>query len=167
MENIRGLNLKRDKFLKLICDFYQRNFEKNSTESLNNLNNLISKFPELEKLKQIILLRLISNVKELSVLKIILDLYEHYLKNFNFPTYNKLLNEYIPVAELFFSEFSSSDYSQIYGFLKEQYEVFDILTKKLGISQYKYASLFKKNLLKIKENYSNLVGGIEYSKFIK
>jgi len=96
-----------------------------------------------------------------------LDLYEHYLKNFNFPTYEKLLNEYIPVAELFYTEFSSGDYLQIYDFLKEQYEVFDILTKKLGVNLYKFASMYSKNLHKLKDNYKNLVGGIDNSKFMK
>lgn len=127
----------------------------------------MSKFPDLAKLKQIIGLKLISNVKELSVLKIILDLYEHYLKTFNFPTYEKLLNELIPVAELFYTQFASSDYSLIYDYLKEQHEVFDILTKKLGMNICKFASLNLKNLDKLKENYKSLVGGIDYSKFMK
>jgi hypothetical protein len=134
---------------------------------LNNLNNFVSKFPELAKLKQIIALKLISNVKELSVIKVILDLYEHYLKNFDFPTYNKLLYDYVPVAELFYTEFASSEYSVVYDYLKDQYEVFDILTKKLDVHLYKFASFYLKNLNKLKENYKSLVGGIDYSKFMK
>lgn len=96
-----------------------------------------------------------------------MDLFEHYLKNFNFPTYEKLLSDYIPVAELFYTEFTSTDYSLIYDFLKEQYEVYDILTKKLGINLNKFASFYLKNLQKLKENYKSLVGGIDYSKFMK
>ncbi len=151
----------------MVCEYYQKNFEKNTIESLTNLNNLISKFPEFEKLKQIIALKLISNIKELSVLKVILDLYEHYYKNFDFPMYNKLINDYIPVAELFYCEFPSSNYSVVYEYLKDQYEVFDILTKKLNVNLYKFPSFYLKNLDKTRDYYKNLVDGIDFTKFLK
>lgn len=149
-----------------MCEYYLKNFEKNTVESLNSLNYFMSQFPDLQKIKQIIALKLFSNLKELSVLKVILDLYEHYCKNFDFPTYDKLLNEYIPVAELFYCEFPSSNYSVIYEYLKDQYEVFEILTKKLNVHLYKFPSFHLKNLDKIKDYYKNLVDGIDFTKFL-
>lgn len=162
---IRGLSLKKEKFLKSICDYYYKNHEKNSIESLNNLKVFIENLPSLEKLRIIINLKLISNIKELSVIKIILNIYEHYLKNFDVPNYEKLLNEFIPTAELFYSEFHKNDYTIIYDYLKGQTDVFDILTKKLGLNLYKFASFSLKNLSKMKDNYKNLVEGIDTSKF--
>ena len=64
-------------------------------------------------------MKLISNIKELSVFKIIFDLYEHYLRNYDFPVFGKLLNDYIPVAELFYTEFPHHDYAIVYEYLKE------------------------------------------------
>lgn len=110
-------------------------------------------------------MKLISNIKELSVFKIIFDLYEHYFKNYDFPMFNKLLQDFIPAAELFYSEFPSHDYAIIYEYLKEQNDVFDILTKKLNINLYKFSSFYIKNLDKLKDNYKNLVGGMDDSKF--
>lgn len=162
---IRGLSLKKERFLKSICEYYYKNNEKNTIESLINLKIFIENFPSLEKLRTIINLKLISHIKELSVIKIILSIYEHYLKNFDVPNYDKLLNEFIPTAELFYSEFPKNDYTIIYEYLKGQSEVFDILTKKLGLNLYKFASFSLKNITKLKENYKNLVEGIDSSKF--
>ncbi len=127
---------------------------------------MIWNLPSLEKLKQIISLKLISNIKELSVLKIILLLYEHYFKNFDFPTYEMLIYECIPVAELFYTQFPSGDISFAYELLKEQNELFDILTVKLKINMHKFPSFYLKNLQKLREYYKSSFGGIGLSKFI-
>jgi len=153
--------------MKLICEYYWKNFEKNNIESINNLNNLMMQFPTLDKIKQIIRLKLISNTKELYVLKVILDLFEHYYKNFDLPTYERLLHDYISVAELFYSELSSNDCLVVYDCMKDHYELYEILTKKFNIYVNKNPSGYLKNLAKLKENYQNLVGGIDYSKFLK
>jgi len=165
LEKIRGLTLKKERFLKSICEYYNRNHEKNNIEGLNNLKEFIENFPPLDKLRIIINMKLISNIKELSVIKVILNIYEHYLKNFDLPNYDKLLNEYIPTAELFYSEFQKNDYTIIYEYLKGQPEVFDILTRKLGSNLFKFASFSLKNINKMKDNYKNLVEGIDSSKF--
>jgi hypothetical protein len=162
---IRGLILKKEKFLKSICDYYHKNHEKNNIEGLNNIKEFIENFPPLDKIRLIINMRLISNIKELSVIKVILNIYEHYLKNFDLPNYDKFLNEYIPTAELFYREFQKNDYTTIYDYLKDQSEVFDILTKKLGLNLFKFASFSLKNITKMKENYKNLTEGIDCSKF--
>lgn len=166
MEKIRGLSLKKERFLKSLCDYYYKNHEKNTIESLSNIKVFIENLPKLEKLRTIINLKLISNIKELSVIKIILNIYEHYLKNNDLPNYEILLTEYIPTAELFFTEFSKNDYTIVYDYLKGQPEVFEILTKKMGNNLFKFSSFSLKNLMKIKENYNNLVEGIDSSKFI-
>jgi len=112
-------------------------------------------------------MKLITNIKELSVFKIIFVIYEHYLKNFDFPTYEKLLYDYIPVAELFYSEFPSNHFSVVYEFLKEQKDVFDILTKKLNFNLFKFPSFYLKSLHKLREHYKTLIEGIDFSKFIR
>lgn len=165
MDKLKGMNLKCDKFLKILCEYYFKNFDKNSTDCTRNLTKFISYLPSLKDINLILSMKLITNIKEMCVFKVILDLYEHYLKNFDFPVFDRLLNEYFPVAELFYSEFSSNDFVFVYENLKEQNDLFEIMLKKLNIMIYKNPKIKIKNLKLLKENYIKLVGGIDYTKF--
>ena len=107
----------------------------NTAESFKKIESLINNLPALDKIKNILFRRLISN-KELIPIKLVLDLYEHYYKNFDAPLYNvfiiiikTLLNEYIPLASMFYTNLSDEDLTSIYEKIVSEKEIYEILSK--------------------------------------
>ena len=82
ISTIRTLKLTSDNFLRNILDFYLKNIEKNTPESLFLIHKLIKALPDLNSLRVLIIKENIIK-KELLPFKIILDLYEHFLKIFD------------------------------------------------------------------------------------
>lgn len=84
-----------------------------------------------------------------------------------------MLNDYIPIAILFYSSLSDEDLASIYDKLKDEKEIFDLLSKiffnlennlKFHISEKRTNCL--KYLNKIKNELMFTLGGIKSSHFI-
>lgn len=128
------------------------------------LENFINSLPKLEDIKKIILHRLISH-KELITIKLVLDLYENYLKQYDYPLYENYLNEYIPTAMLFYSNLTEEDTKAIFDKIKGEKEIYDIIKLKLKCLITKKKNKYLKNLNRNKADILGLLGGSGNDKF--
>ena len=129
------LKLSSQKFLKTIVEYYSKLFEKyeKKNETLKQIEEFISNLPKLNQIKQVIYQRILTK-KEITGMKIILDLYEHFYDNFDHPCYENLKSEFIPTALLFYSSLSDEDITYIYEKINDSMkETSNILSKILKI----------------------------------
>ncbi len=105
--------------------------------------------------------------KELVILKIILDLYAHYLIKFDLPDYKILLQEYIPTASLFYSNLSYEDSKHIFTTINSNKEISEILVGKMNSVISKTKAVYIKSLDDLKIKISHLTSGIDLSKFYR
>lgn len=157
-----------DNILKSIIDYYMKYLDKNTPQSLHIVEKLIDALPPLNKLKIILESEEICR-KELLPFKFILDIYEHYLLKFDVPYYNSVLYEYIPLAMQFYSSYSNEDFLNLQqaftsSLHKDLYSTMSIRMKNVF---YKKGSLYIKRLNEIKNNLTNLIVGLDSSKFCK
>jgi hypothetical protein len=154
-----------DKIFKNILEFYIKNFESNSPESLKNIENFIHDLPSLEQIQRIIFLRLISN-KELIPIKLVLDLFEHYFIHFDNPLYRCLIKQYIPIATSFYQSLSDEDLSYMYEKLNGMTETSDLLNNKLKVTLTKNRNKYLKKLANLKTEMLRIIGGNTKGQFI-
>jgi hypothetical protein len=114
------------KFLKNILDYYIKAEE----ESNSNLEEFICHLPKLQQMKMIFLRQLFSR-KDLILVKMILDIYEHYFKKNDHPLFQKLQEEYLPTAIIFYSSLSDEDTEYMYEKLRNALnkELSELLSK--------------------------------------
>jgi hypothetical protein len=152
-----------EKFNKNILDFYYKNTEKNSPESLHQIEQFITLLPPLSKIREILLMELTLK-KELVTIKVVLDIYEHYYKRYDCPLYEAFLSEFIPTALLFYAGLSDEDIRYVYNTVIDIKDVSDLLCK-LSSFNAKRRTLYIKYLENMKNSYINLSGGNECKHF--
>lgn len=121
--------------------------------------------PKLDSIKEVILMNLNSSRKELIPFKIVLDIYEHYYKTYGFPTFDVLINEYIPTATLFYSNLTDEDIKYMHDSIYNSRELNDILTNKLKAFNSKKRSPYIKYFDQLNHNYKYFTGGIDQKMF--
>jgi hypothetical protein len=130
LSNVPNLKLTKLKFVKNIVDYYYKLFSKFQTNNdgtvVIKLAEFIDNLPDLYKMRQMFYQGLISR-KEITTMKVILDLYEHYYMNFDASC--KLLNDYLPTAVLFYSTLSDEDLAFIQEKLSQMKEVYEVISK--------------------------------------
>jgi hypothetical protein len=168
LSTIKNLKIQVDKFLKCIVDFYYRNFEKNTGDSIFIIKKIIKALPKLPVLYSILNMKLISR-KEMLPFKVIIDIYAHYLTKYDLPEFKVFQNEYIPVAMLFYSNLTYDDIKYLYNSLNsnENRELYDILVVRMGSVIKKTKGTYLKYLEELKCNISHLARGMDLTKFCK
>lgn len=142
LSNLSSLILSPKTFPSKIVDYYWQLFDKYTQSGINNnkksgevisqIEEFISNLPKLELIREVIYQRLITR-KELTCLKIVLDIYQNYYNNFDHPLYNNLTYEFIPTALLFYSTLPDEDTIYIYekltqASMKETYKLLSKIT---------------------------------------
>jgi len=130
LTNNLKLKLKLENFVKEMIDSYIKHLDKGNIDNIKALENYINNLPKLEEIRVIIIKRLISH-KELISIKIILDIYENFLKQYDYPLYDIYLNEFIPTALLFYSNLTEEDTKIIFDKIKNEKDVYELLKVRL------------------------------------
>ena len=164
LSKIKTLRLVEEKFLKIILDFYIRNYNKNTSDSLYSLKQMIENMPTLDSLYKLLSSEQIEK-KELIVIKLILDIYEHYFKKFDHPLFCNLINEYVPTASLFYSLLTDNDISLLNNYIKKK-DMSEILFDKMRTVKLKNKSDILMRLNKLRMDYMCFTGNICVNKFV-
>jgi len=101
------------KFYKCVIDQYVKLYCDTNENTLIQVKIFVSNLPELKLIEQILIKKLVTK-KEIVGIKIVLDIYEHYYRNFDLPCYINFTKEYFPIALLFYSQLSDADLAYIY-----------------------------------------------------
>lgn len=98
-------------------------------ENSKKLNTFIESLPDLTIMRDIIY-KLMITEKEYVTIKIVLDIYEHYYTNYESFTNKKLLKEFLPTANLFYSILSDEDVKNIFDSIQKlPKEMSEIMSK--------------------------------------
>jgi hypothetical protein len=152
LSKISKLKLTTSKFYKNIVEYYlniyekEKSGEKNNqaqqalTQNINSIskNNLVQFENFIKGLPGLSIIRKILNEnllleKEIIIMKIILDIYEHYFTRYDYPLYQKLLDEYIPTAMEFYSILLEDEIFLIYDKLNLVNQANELLSKIITI----------------------------------
>jgi hypothetical protein len=91
LSRIKGLKLTQKYFIKNILEYYLKSSI--SLATLTNIYNydkeLVENLPSLEEMNRVIELKI--SKKELVCVKVVLDIYEHYLIKYDGPSYEVIL----------------------------------------------------------------------------
>eukprot|EP00357_Protocruzia_adherens_P027547 CAMPEP_0114981634 /NCGR_PEP_ID=MMETSP0216-20121206/5648_1 /TAXON_ID=223996 /ORGANISM="Protocruzia adherens, Strain Boccale" /LENGTH=356 /DNA_ID=CAMNT_0002343317 /DNA_START=29 /DNA_END=1099 /DNA_ORIENTATION=+ len=104
-------------FLQNVLEFYLNNIAHNDRESCDNLRNLFAVLPPLKQI-QCFSRTWHEDEKDLIIVKLILDIYEGFLKKFDAPLYQKYTREFIPLAVEFYSQLSATMLASVLRELK-------------------------------------------------
>jgi hypothetical protein len=97
----------------------------------------VEKLPKLSKIREIISGNMVYrkvnflSSKELFLIKLVLDFYEAYLRTFDCPLFNNLINELIPTALLFYSVLSDEEVELIYETFQTCRDIFKMMSKNI------------------------------------
>lgn len=158
------MRLTDDKLLKNILDFYIKNYNRDTSESLYALRIMFENMPSLDSMYRLVSSRLFEK-KELIVIKIILDIYEHYFKKYDYPLYHNLINEFIPTACLFYTILTDSDISHLNNIIKKK-DLYEVLYDKMHMVKYKTSKECLKRLNKMRMEFLSFAGDNLVNKFL-
>ena len=168
LSELKILKITPDKFHKNIIEFYSKNIEKNTNDTIITAKNFVECLPDLKLIREIIQTNNITK-KELITFKMILDIYEHFYKKFDGPLYSKLLVEYIPTASNFYSNLSEDNIKYLYDWLTSvtNREIYEALMIKLKSFVNKKKCCYIKNLDDLKKMLICFVGDLDKNKLLK
>jgi hypothetical protein len=168
LSELKILKITPDKFHKNIIEFYCKNVEKNTNDTIITAKNFVEFLPDLKLIREIIKANNITK-KELFTFKIILDIYEHFYKKFDGPLYDNLLFEYLPTATFFYSNLSEDNVKYLYDCLSAltNREVYDSLLIKLKAVINKKKSCYLKHMDNLKKMLICFVGDLDKNKILK
>jgi hypothetical protein len=161
MAKIKNLKLTNDKYLKNLIEYYIKHISKNNFDGLNGVRLFLECLPSLKNLYKIIYFGWISK-REYIIVKIILDIYEHYYKNYDFPIYTKLVSEYIPTAMLFYTNLNDNELKEI-NLTIDRKDLHDLCRMIIFKSNKKEDYI--KMLNEMKKSYNRLSEGLKFSNF--
>lgn len=101
---------------------------------------------------------MIASKKDLVPIKVVLDIYEHYYKNYDGPLYTRLLKEYIPVAKRFYTRLTLAEIAYIMENLTPELKL--LLSKKLQSYQSKRKHHWVRHLDQLRKFYHELTKGL-------
>jgi hypothetical protein len=118
-KNILRLTDLNEKLTKTILGIYQMNIQLEEIKSLNTIKdtkNFISCLPSLNKLKKFIEkinLNTSKHRNNIYFIKICFDIYENFLKKYDFPFFKKYKGEFLDIAIQFYSKLSPNSLKSI------------------------------------------------------
>lgn len=127
LSKIAELNMNANKFHKNILEYYCKISAKPYKERSSKLNEFMVNLPELTLMKGIFANQIITK-KEISTVKIVLDIYEHYFTNFESFSNKKFFKEYLPTTCLFYSMLSDEDVMNIYNVINSTSGLSEIMS---------------------------------------
>lgn len=165
---IKILKICPEKFHKNLIEFYCKNVEKSSNESIITAKNFVEKMPDLKLLREVLEANPVHK-NELVTFKIILDIYEHFYKKFDGPMYSNLLYEYIPTATVFYSNLSDDDIKYIFESLGSfsYRDIYDSLITKIKAAINKKKKDYMKHLDNLKKMLICFIGNVNENKIYK
>ena len=168
LSSFKPLKLTSENFLKSILDFYIKAIDKNTSESQHVIKKFIMCLPSLSDLDKILKSEILTK-KELLPFKIILDLYEHFLKKNDAPQFYTLIGEYLPVALFFHSSVSDEEIKFLFDSLTgiAYRELYDLLVIKMKAICSKKRTVYIKHLNELKSTVVSLSAGLEKTKFCR
>ena len=106
------------------------------------------------------------NNEDLIMIKIVLDIVEHYILNYDKILSHHYLNEFVPTANLFYSHLSQEEVEILYERVFGDDEIKILLVDKLKVKIFRSKSSYLKIMNKMKIEKHSLIEGIEEKLFI-
>lgn len=156
------------KFRFASCSLYQSILEYYhilASEKLNvELEEYINFLPKFNQFKRILIEKYYS-LKELPMIKLVLDIYEHYLFTYNIKQLNiKMKSDYISIANLFYCNVTNKEIVFIYDELSKHKKVIGMF-KLLNMFINKTKESYMEHLNKLSIEYKFLLEGTKESLF--
>lgn len=163
LSNVTNLSMKYNDYIFSVLNFYYNSYKK---KQYQNIHNLYSNLPPLDKIHFLLCNKMIVK-KEIIIVKIVLDLYEHIIFKGNFSLNSKGEELIIKVMTVFYEEIlTDEDIKTIHEVLeKEMKRTFELLTK-MKIKVYKSKEKYIKHINKIYRKNIMLKKGIKKELFI-
>lgn len=126
LSNVHGIELLVDDFIYSFLNYYYTTI---SDSNDNKTNEFISNLPSLNSIYYIINQRML-NKKEVICMKVIIDIYEHYMRTFEHSNFFKIRQLYLSTVGLFYASLTEEEISFIYDVLSKQMKkTYAILSK--------------------------------------
>lgn len=164
LSEIENLTFEYNDYIYSVLNYYCKACEQNCYD---NVLDLFSHLPQLNVIKEI-LVKGMFNKKEIVIMKIVLDLYELFVRKFwCFDSDDRNMRLYIETAKLFYwKSLKEKDVMYIYEIIaKEMKRTFELL-KKMGCCVYKRKNSYVKHITELKWQYIGIVNGLDKGSFI-
>lgn len=164
LSEIENLSFEYNDYIYSVLNYYHK---ASINACYENVLELFSHLPKLDIIKEI-LVKGMFNKKEIVIMKIVLDLYELFVRKFCcFDSDDKNMRLYIETANLFYwKSLKEKDVLYIYEIIsKEMKRTFELL-KKMGCSVYKKKKNYIKHINELKCQYVGIVKGLDKGNFI-
>lgn len=171
LSSFNGIKITSSNLLVSILAYFSSIILNNKADQVMNFMKAL---PKLKSIKYIIENKLFSK-RDLTSIKIVLDIYEKYFSIYDGPLSNNMKNDYLPVCKLFYFSLSNEDIKYLFEQIVNNKKLYQIISKFFYLNvleQLKIRFLFEhkqmyiNQIAKLMNEYNKLLNGLVQAKFV-